>query len=363
MIYILCFIHTFVLINIKQNNQKRIYPKSKIEMEEAKTIINKEEYERIIPKIGYYMKSKNIARIFKEKCPIFAAGGEEKIINLFSNSLEYMGYFSGHKHYIRCLCPISNIILASGSYDTTIKIWNIEDRSIMSTLSGHTDIVSALCSVKEGVLVSGSGDKSLIIWSKPTPESSTYSLRQTLTGHKSEIRGIIRLNNTAIVSGEFDRDLRIWNIDQGLCIRHIPPVIAINFLFQMKQHIGGDVVVDYGFEVRVWGAANNWGENPNKQFNVCGGWSIEFLSGNLLLLRGGLKGQLEFIDYAQTGCELPPIIEGLHSGGITAIQRIAKNIVVTASNDGYLKVVHPIFRKCYLKFKARDSLYVLAYFY
>ena len=57
-------------------------------MEEKKAIVNKEKYERITSRIGNYMKSKNIARIFKEKCPIFAVGGYEKIINLFSNSLD-----------------------------------------------------------------------------------------------------------------------------------------------------------------------------------------------------------------------------------------------------------------------------------
>ena len=232
----------------------------------------------------------------------------------------------------------------------------------MSTLSGHKKRVCALCSVKEGVLVSGSGDKSLIIWSKSPPESSIYSLRQVLTGHKSQINGIIRLNNREIVSGELNGDLMMWNIDEGLCIRHIPRLSGFDGLWQMK-HIGGDVVVSYEDEVKVWGAANNWDNTPTKQFNkVCEGYSIEFLSGNLLL-RGGNKGQLEFIDYAQTGCKLPPIIEGLHLEDINAIQRIAKNIVVTASDDGYLKVIHPISRKCYLKFKASDSLHALAYFY
>ena len=330
-------------------------------MEEDKAIVNK-EYERVIPRIVYYMKSNNITRIFKEKCPIFAAGGNEGIINLFSNSLEHMGYFSGHKDWIRCLCPISNLILASGSLDTTIKIWNIEDRSIMSTLSGHTNTVSALCSVKEGVFVSGSWDNSLIIWSKSRPESSTYSHREVLTGHKSAIFGIIRLNNREIISGGDNGDLMTWNIDEGLCIRQIPRFSGFDNLIQMKQHMRGDVVVSLWDKVKVWGAANNWGENPIKQFDV-EGWSIEFLSENLLL-RGGREGQLEFIDYAQTGCKLPPIIKGLHSKSINAIQRIAKNIVITASSgDGYLKVIHPISRKCYLKFKARKSLYGLAYFY
>ena len=332
-------------------------------MEEKKGAVNMEKYERVIPRIGYYMKSKNIARIIKEKCPLFTVGGNANIINLFSNSLEHMGYFSGHKEWIRCLCPISNNILASGSYDTTIKIWNIEDRSIMSTLSGHTETVSVLCYVKEGVFVSGSFDKSLIIWSKSTPESSTYSHRETLTGHKSWIRGIIRLNNRDIVSGEWYGDLMMWNIDQGLCIRHIPHLdVFCDRLCQIKQHMRGDIAVNYWDKVRVWGAANNWGGDPIKQFAVCEGQSIGFLSGNLLL-RGGREGQLEFIDYGETGCNLPPIIMGLHSKYINAIKRIAKNIVITASEDGYLKVIHPISRRCYLKFKAREALYALAYFY
>ena len=333
-------------------------------MEEEKEVVNKEKYERITPRIGYYLKSKNITRnIFKEKCPIFAAGGGEKIINLISNSLEHMGYFSGHKEWILCLCPISNKILASGSEDTTIKIWNIKDRSIMSTLSGHTAGVCALCYVKEGVFVSGSDDDTMIIWSKSTPECSIYSHRQTLRGHKSDIRGIIRLNNREIVSGESEGDLMIWNIEEGLCIRQIPRVSRYSDdLNHMKQHIGGDVVVNYWREVKVWGAANTWEENPIKLFNVSEGDSIEFLSEDLLI-RGGWMGRLEFVDYGEIGCKLPTIIQGLHSHDILAIQRIAKNIVITASEDLYIKVIDPISRICYLKYKARKPLGALAYFY
>ena len=129
----------------------------------------------------------------------------------------------------------------------------------------------------------------------------------------------------------------------------------------MKQHIGGDVVVNYVNEVKVWGAANNWVEIPIK-LDIGFGWSIEFLSGDLLL-RVGDEGELEFIDYTQTGRKLHPIIGGLHSNRIRAIQRIAKNIVVTTSYDRYLKVIDPISRSCYLKFKARDPLNAIAYFY
>ena len=233
----------------------------------------------------------------------------------------------------------------------------------MSTLSGHTKGVNALCSVNIGQLVSGSWDNSLIIWSQSRPESSIYSLRQVLRGHTSCIRGIIRIKNSMIVSGERKGDLRMWDLDQGLCIRHIPRLSEFGYLHQMKQHIGGDLLVSDRHEVNVWGAANNWDNIPIKQFNnVCDGCLIEFLDGDLLL-RGGLSGQLEFIDYAQTGCKLPPIIMGVHSKYINAIQQIAKNIVITASADGYLKVIHPISRKLYLSFKKNEGFNPLAYFY
>ena len=274
-----------------------------------------------------------------------------------------MGSLVGHKSWIWSLCALSNKILASGSEDNIIKIWDTEERTRISTLSGHTNIVTALCYVRGGMFVSGSDDKSLIIWRKSIPQGSTpsiYSHYYILTGHKSPIMGIIRMNNTEIVSGEYSGNLRIWNIDQGLCVRHMTNLDA-NFLL-MRQHLGGELAVNYYNKVKVWGAANNW-EIPLKEFSVCDGVSMEFLSGDLLL-RGGYKGELEFIDYGGLGCELPPTIQQLHSRPIYSLQRIVKNIVATASDDGYLKVIDPISRKCYLKFKKGNGWFsVITNFY
>ena len=333
------------------NTPKNIKSPSSIDIKSPSNI---DRYLRIVPGIAFYIKNKNIPAIFKYKCPLFAAGDEDKIIHqkqegriyLFSNSLEHMGTFLGHNLEIFSLCTISHKILASGSRDTNIKIWDIEERTIISTLSGHTNTVSALCHLEDGQLVSGSWDNSLIIWSKLPGSSFTYSHKQFI-GHKSGILGIIRINNMEIISGEYMGDLRIWNIDEGVCIRHIPPLS--DYLWQMKQHHEGEVAISYYKKVLVLGAVNNW-EAPIRQFRVCDGCSIEFLDRNILLI-GRYGGQLEFVDYAQAFCSLPSPIHGLYSDGINAIQRIAKNILVTAANDGYLKVIDPISRKCFLKFK------------
>ena len=189
--------------------------------------------------------------------------------------------------------------------------------------------------------------------------SLLFSESHILRGHKSYIIGIIIIKKREIISGEHLGDLRIWSIDSCVCIKHIPRV-DYN-LAQMKQHEGGDVITSYINQVRVWGATNNWG-NPLKQINVCTGWAIEFLSGGLLL-RGGSEGELEFIDYGETGCQLPPI-QQLHSDFLLGIQRLAYNILLTASMDRYLKVIDPSSRKCYLKFKTGGKwMTVLAYIY
>ena len=92
--------------------------------------LNYEEYLRIIPQIGDFLKSKNIAGIFKYKCVLFAAAGKGGKIYLSSNSLKHMKTIWGLENSIFCLGALSNKILASGSRDSTIKIWDIEKRRL-----------------------------------------------------------------------------------------------------------------------------------------------------------------------------------------------------------------------------------------
>src|SRR5205085_7685615 len=56
-------------------------------------------------------------------------------------------------------------ILASGSLDQTIRLWNVADGKLIREIKGHTDIVDSIAFNKDGkLLASGSSDKTIRVW-------------------------------------------------------------------------------------------------------------------------------------------------------------------------------------------------------
>ena len=71
---------------------------------------------------------------------------------------------TGHARYILSLVYLPDGLLASGSDDKTIKIWNIETGMCIKTLEGHEEWVRSLVYLPGGLLASGSADKTIKIW-------------------------------------------------------------------------------------------------------------------------------------------------------------------------------------------------------
>ena len=84
---------------------------------------------------------------------------------------------------------LKNDDLATGSYDQTIKIWDIENGTVKKTLTGHTNCINRLILLENNDLVSGSTDKTIKIWNL---EDGT--VKRTLTGHTNTIWSLILLN-------------------------------------------------------------------------------------------------------------------------------------------------------------------------
>ncbi|PBP16167.1 E3 ubiquitin ligase complex SCF subunit sconB [Diplocarpon rosae] len=121
--------------------------------------------------------------------------------------------FRGHTNGVMCL-QFDDNILATGSYDSTIKLWNIETGECLRTLRGHTSGIRAL-QFDDMKLISGSLDRTLRVWNWRTGECiSTYQ------GHSE---GVIAVNfeGNILASGSVDKTVKIWNFEDKstFCLR------------------------------------------------------------------------------------------------------------------------------------------------
>jgi F-box/WD-40 domain protein MET30 len=113
--------------------------------------------------------------------------------------------FKGHENGVTCL-QFDDTIMATGSYDTTIKIWNIETGKVLRTLRGHTGAIRAL-QFDDSKLISGSFDKTIKIWNWQTGECVS-----TLSCHNEGVV-TVHFDGGILASGSIDRTVKIFNFD------------------------------------------------------------------------------------------------------------------------------------------------------
>ncbi|KAL8687897.1 MAG: hypothetical protein Q9218_006054, partial [Villophora microphyllina] len=113
--------------------------------------------------------------------------------------------FKGHSNGVMCL-QFDDNILATGSYDTTIKIWDLKTCEEIRTLEGHESGIRCL-QFDESKLISGSMDHSLKVWNWHTGECLS-----TLTGHSEGVIGL-HFDSALLASGSVDETIKIWNFE------------------------------------------------------------------------------------------------------------------------------------------------------
>ncbi|KAK3845914.1 MAG: WD40-repeat-containing domain protein [Linnemannia gamsii] len=117
--------------------------------------------------------------------------------------------FRGHTDGVMCL-QFDDSFLITGSYDNSVKVWNIETGECLRTLTGHALCVRAL-HFDEAKLITGSMDRTLKIWNYHTGQCI-----RTLQGHTD---GVVTLDfdSRILASGSVDATIKIWNFATGQC--------------------------------------------------------------------------------------------------------------------------------------------------
>lgn len=113
---------------------------------------------------------------------------------------------------------------ASGSMDSTVKVWDIVSGQCLHTLQGHTSLVGLL-GLSPNYLVSAAADSSLRIW-----DPNTCQLKNVLASHSGAIT-CFQHDETKVVSGS-DGSLKLWDVKTGTFVRDL--VVGISSVWQVS---------------------------------------------------------------------------------------------------------------------------------
>ncbi len=146
--------------------------------------------------------------------------------------------------------------MASGSFDKTIRVWDVGAGTLEQTLAGHKGEVVAVVACGQR-LISSSMDKTVKVWSM-----ATWACVQTVQSYAAGSAQFIRslaVSGPTLVGGSFssphslteEYEVRVWDLET-LEPLHTLRQGAGQYVLALASY-GGELVGAVGKDVVVWG--------------------------------------------------------------------------------------------------------------
>ncbi|CAL1388110.1 unnamed protein product [Linum trigynum] len=145
-----------------------------------------------------------------------------RVYDLASKSCSYV--LSGHADIILCLdtCILScgRVLIATGSKDNTVRLWDSESRKCVGIGKGHMGGIGAVAfSRKEkNFLVSGSSDRTIKVWSfdgisYDVDQPTGLKAKAVVAAHDKDINSLaVAPNDRFVCTGSQDRTACVWRL-------------------------------------------------------------------------------------------------------------------------------------------------------
>ena len=103
------------------------------------------------------------------------------------------------------------MLLASGSQDNTVRVWNVTTQELQHTLKSHTNrVLSVAISPDGGTLASGGADGTVRRW-----DIETGNLRRILDGGRNPVYHLSFSPDGRMLGGTSRDAVRLWNAETG----------------------------------------------------------------------------------------------------------------------------------------------------
>ena len=151
---------------------------------------------------------------FSPNGKILASGSYDQTVHLWDvNTGRLLHTLTEHTNEVLSLAfsPDGNT-LASASWDGTIRLWNPNNGKLKRTLTEHAGGVTSVAFSPDGqTLASGSADQTILLW-----DTKTWKPKSTLRGHTHVVDSVaFSPDGTMLASGSRDQTIRLWNPNNG----------------------------------------------------------------------------------------------------------------------------------------------------
>lgn len=149
---------------------------------------------------------------------IIYSGGQQrdiKILNIINKnnankqsfSINQIGLLKGHSNYVFVIRGNQGKVkqIASGSKDSTIRIWKKSTGKCIGILTGHSSYITDLSYLLDNRLASSSKDKTIRIWNM-----NSMNCDFVLQAQEGPILALALLHDGRLLSGFKDHMIRIW---------------------------------------------------------------------------------------------------------------------------------------------------------
>ena len=157
--------------------------------------------------------------------------------------------------------------LVSASEDKTLRVWNVADGALATTLETPAPI-QALALLADGTqLATGHADNVIRRWTLPAEASAAIATAGEITGHAGPVTAlaISPANKSQLVSASADGTVRQWNLENNQQIREIKHGAAVT---DVAVRPDGKQIASAGADnlIKLWNAADGqpWA-SPDKQ--------------------------------------------------------------------------------------------------
>ncbi|KAL7797028.1 Pfs, NACHT and WD domain protein [Trichoderma afarasin] len=200
-----------------------------------------------------------IKKLFRERIPEWISL-EPKVEHSWSPCISTL---EGHRGSVSsvALSP-SSALIASGSEDKTIRLWNANTGECIEVFKGHDNGVNSVAFSHDSLSVlSGSEDWTIRLWCIDTGKCV-----QTLKGHSSPVVVVAFSHNSSLIaSASRNKTIRLWRVDTGECI-HILSLASAN-------HYGSSHYIAFSQDSSLLASAS--GKTPIQLWNTNTGTCIQ----------------------------------------------------------------------------------------